>query len=289
MYGTVELGGTKTDFAVGTSADDLTDRQRVETTDPSSTVAAIVDFFSDAEVDSVGVSSFGPLQLKSSGEGFGSMLDTPKPGWSHYPLYEAVSRGVGVPVGIDTDVNGAALGEGRWGAARGLSDYAYVTVGTGIGVGIVANGRLVGGSAHPEGGHIRVERIAGDQYPGRCPFHGACLEGMASGPAIIDRYGSPKEWGDDAVRTAAAYIAQGVAALCYITAPHRIVIGGGVSEAESFHRSVRDQSAKYLADYPVERDLDDLITAPGLGKLSGLAGGLILAEMALSQDPPPPM
>ena len=286
MYGTIELGGTKTDVAVGSHPNDLFERHRLETADPKTTIASVIEILSDSSIDAVGVASFGPLQLDPRSEKFGHLLATPKPGWSGFGLLSTIREGVGVRVGIETDVNGAALGEGRWGASAGLADHAYMTVGTGIGVGIVSQGHLVRGTAHPEAGHIRVERLADDDYPGRCPFHGACLEGMASGPALTDRFGSPDTWTEVAIRTAAAYVAQGVAALVYLVAPERIVVGGGVSKSESFHRLVREESARYLADYPGPHDLEDLVSPPGLGDLSGLAGGLLVAEAAVSQDPP---
>ena len=191
VYGAVEIGGTKTDVAVGTSPDDLTDRARIPTSTPEGTLGSVLRFFSGHAVSAIGVAAFGPLQLDPSQPEFGSVLATPKPAWSGIDVIGPIVSATGLPVGIDTDVNGAALGEGRWGAARGMSNHAYVTVGTGIGVGVVVDGRVLRGEHHPEAGHIAVSRMEGDPYPGGCPYHADCLEGMAAGPAPEARFGPP--------------------------------------------------------------------------------------------------
>jgi hypothetical protein len=163
VFGTVELGGTKTDMAFGTSPDDLSPPFRVATTTPEETLRAVVEYFASHAVDAVGVASFGPLDLNPKSRRFGTMLSTPKPGWSDHPVLEALRTAMKVPLSIDTDVNGAALGEGRWGATQGMANFAYVTVGTGIGAGVVVNGKSITSPRHPETGHMRVQRQEGDR------------------------------------------------------------------------------------------------------------------------------
>lgn len=280
LLGTVEMGGTKTDLGVGTSLDDLSARHRIPTTDPDETLDAVGEYFDDHDVTAIGVASFGPLQLNRSSPRFGTMLFTPKPGWSGTPLYERLHSRLGVPVALDTDVNGAALGEGRWGATQGMSDHAYVTVGTGIGAGIVVAHKTVNGAHHPEMGHVAVSRHPEDRHQGTCPYHGDCLEGMAAGPALEARFGRPEIWpGNERVlELAAHYLAQGLLNLVYTVGPERIVVGGGVASLPGLHDRLRDQLGTLMAGYPQMPDLDLLVSKPGLGELSGLAGGLILAD-----------
>ncbi len=279
-YGAVEIGGTKTDVAIGSSPADLSDPHRIETTTPDETLGAVVEYLSQHDVKAVGVASFGPLDLDPSSDTFGRMLATPKPHWTGAEVHEYLQDGTGVPVFLDTDVNGAALGEGRWGATTGLSDHAYMTVGTGIGVGVVVNGHLIHGARHPEAGHVVVSRVEDDLYAGKCPYHADCLEGMAAGPALEARFGRPEAWASNSkvVELAAHYVAQGLRDLVYTVAPERIVVGGGVSSLPSFHERLRHDLGELLGGYPGEPDLDLLVSKPGLGPLSGLVGALIVAE-----------
>lgn len=274
------MGGTKTDLAVGTSFEDLSERHRIPTTDPNETLGAVGEYFDQHHVTAVGVASFGPLNLNRASPRFGTMLFTPKPGWSGTPIYERLRSRLRVPVAIDTDVNGAALGEGRWGAARGMDNHAYVTVGTGIGAGIVVAGKTITGEHHPEVGHITMRRHPDDRHPGSCPYHEDCLEGMASGPALEARFGRPETWpgNDQVVDLAVHYLAQGLLSLVYTMAPERIVVGGGVSGLPGLHDRLRDRLGTLMAGYPQTPDLKLLVSKPGLGELSGLAGGLILAD-----------
>lgn len=279
-FATVEIGGTKTDVAIGTSIEDISSPHRITTTTPEETIDEITDYLSQQELSAVGVASFGPLDLNPASASFGSMLATPKPNWSGTRLYDLIQSAIGVPIHLDTDVNGAALGEGTWGAARGMANYAYVTVGTGVGVGVITQGEPIRGERHPEGGHVMVARIEDDRFEGTCPYHGDCLEGMASGPALEARFGAPETWrGNDTVlRYGAGYVAQGLLNITYTLAPERIIVGGGVSALPGFHARLRDQLQELLSGYPAEFDLDLLVSKPGLGSLSGLAGGLVLAK-----------
>jgi fructokinase len=243
----------------------------------------VIGYFADVELAAVGVASFGPLDLDPASPHYGTMTTTPKVGWSGTPILPTLATAIHAPIGLDTDVNGAALGEGRWGAAQGMSRFAYMTVGTGIGVGVVVDETLLTGNTHPEAGHMIVGRLDGDPYPGNCPFHGDCLEGLASGPALEARFGESATWaGDDRVLGLAAdYVARGLRNLLYAAAPERIVVGGGVSKLPGFHERVRYTLGELLAGYPGEPDLELLVSRPGLGDLSGLAGALVLAERAL--------
>ena len=279
LYGAVEMGGTKTDLAVGTSFEDMSEPHRIPTSEPDSTLGEIAEFFANHDVQSVGVASFGPMNLDKSSARYGTMLFTPKPGWTGTAVYKRLHTRLGVPVVLDTDVNGAALGEGRWGAARGMDNYVYVTVGTGIGAGIVVHGEPLSGERHPEMGHIVVCRLNGDRHDGSCPYHGACLEGMAAGPALESRFGRPETWpgNDQVLEVTAHYLAQGMLNLVYTVAPERIIVGGGVSDLPELHHRLRERLNVLLAGYPETLDLDLLISKPGLGDRSGLAGALLLA------------
>jgi len=284
LYGALELGGTKTLVAVGTAPADLTEPLRIPTTDPEPTLTAAIEHLARHRVDSVGVASFGPVELRPGHKSYGAVTTTPKPGWPMTDVLGIVSTGLDVPAAIDTDVNGAAIGEGKWGAAAGLTDFVYVTVGTGVGAGAVIDGKPLIAQGHPEMGHMTVVPAEGDDYAGRCPFHGGCLEGMASGPAIEDRFGPVGMRADDRPRDLAAhYVAQGARNIVYALAPQRVIIGGGVSAMAGFHRRVRQELAEQLNGYPpiTETGSDDFIAPPGLGDLSGLAGALLLARAAL--------
>src|SRR5579872_1424134 len=192
MLGAIEAGGTKFVCGTGTGPHDLTTLQ-IPTTSPEETVGRAISILreqSGGRLDAIGIASFGPVDLHRDSPAYGCITNTPKPGWRDFDLAGALRRAFGVPVGFDTDVNGAALGEARWGAAQGIEDFVYLTVGTGIGGGAMVAGRIVHGVMHPEMGHIRVPRDpARDPFNGCCPYHGDCLEGLASGPAIRQRCG----------------------------------------------------------------------------------------------------
>jgi fructokinase len=282
LYGAVEIGGTKTDVAVGTCPADMSEPLRLATASPVDTLGAIERFFDDHDVAAVGVASFGPIDLDPDSRNYGSIRSTPKPGWSGFDLYHSLQDGVSAPVVIDTDVNGAALGEGAWGAASGMSNYAYVTVGTGIGAGVVVDGALIGDKSHPEMGHIPTRRLANDTHDGTCPYHGDCLEGMAAGPALEARFGSYPTWAgrDEVLHLAAHYVAQGLLALLYIASPERMIVGGGVASMPGFHDRLRYELGELAANYPDPLDLDLAVSKPGLGDRSGIAGAFVLAASA---------
>jgi fructokinase len=280
LYGAVEIGGTKTDVAVGTSLADMSEPHRIPTSDPDSTLEAIAEFFTGHDVAAVGVASFGPLNLDKSSSRYGTMLFTPKTGWTGTPLHARLHTLLDVPLVLETDVNGAAIGEGKWGAARGIANFVYVTVGTGIGAGVIVDGRTIGGPRHSEMGHIAISRMPGDQHQGSCPYHGDCLEGMAAGPALEARFGRPETWAgnDQVVLLAVYYLAQGMLNLVYTVGAERIIVGGGVSRLPGLHDRLRERLNGLMAGYPQTPDLDLLISKPGLSDHSGLAGALVLAS-----------
>lgn len=283
----MELGGTKTSFAVGKSPDDLTEARTIATGEPDDTLHEVIEFFSARSPSAVGVASFGPLDFDR-----GRIGATPKPGWSGTQLVALFVDELGVPLGLDTDVNGAALGEGRWGAGQGLRNFVYVTVGTGIGGGALVDGKPLHGLGHPEMGHMVVIRHPEDRLPGVCSFHGDCLEGLASGPAIQAREGIPSSRLEGAKLAGAVamesfYLGQMMCNLVYTVAPQRVVLGGGVASLPGLADRVNQELVDRLGGYPgILNHGAGFVVPPGLGSLSGLAGGLVLAERAAEPTSP---
>ena len=285
--GGIEAGGTKFVCGIGTGAHDLT-IARFPTTTPDETLAAVIGFLRKADLEAVGIGSFGPVDLHPESSTFGHITSTPKPGWANCDLAGRVRAALGVPVGFETDVNAAALGEARWGAGVGLSDLLYLTVGTGIGGGAIAGGRVLHGLVHPEMGHIRIPHDpARDPFQGVCPFHGDCLEGLASGPAIRERWKTPPETlpsDHPAWALEAHYLAEAVANLALTLSPERIVLGGGVMRQAQMFPMIREEFTRFLHAYvrhpAVEEGIGDYIVAPKLGDSSGILGALALAEQA---------
>ena len=289
-YGAVEAGGTKFVCAVGDQDGRILDEIRIETRAPAATLAEVCRYFSAAAekfgvLAGVGIGAFGPLDLKPRSATFGFITSTPKPGWKDTDLAGALCRELGRPVWLDTDVNAAALGELQWGAGSGLESLAYVTVGTGIGVGVVHHGRPVHGLMHPELGHIFVRRHPADTaFAGVCPFHGDCLEGLACGVAIVSRTGRTLEEAaaTDAIWAIEAdYLGQLCALLVLSHSPQRIVMGGGVMQSR-LYAEIRARMLHWLNDYIVADELRgvDYVTAPGLGDSAGIKGALCLAIAA---------
>ena len=289
----VELGGTKCICVLGTGPQDIRAQVRIKTGEPAGTleqIAAVLDGWRTGHgpIAALGIASFGPLDLRPGSATYGHITATTKPAWSHTDVVGPLAPLLGVPVRFDTDVNGAALAEARWGAARGLPDFAYITVGTGVGVGLVVADRLVCGLSHTELGHIRIARPAEDRWPGVCVFHGDCVEGLASGPAIEARAGSsaaelsPEHavWG-----SVAHALGQLLHTLVLATAPRRILMGGGVMDAQPhlFPR-VREALRVSLNGYVQVSELGPAIAQyvvpPGLGAAAGAMGALALAAAA---------
>ena len=288
LLGAVEAGGTKFRGAVVSSDMTVVESVRVPTTDPDATLAAVASFFQQAQpVAALGIASFGPVDLDPDSPGYGALVGTPKPGWSDSPILGRLVEALGVPAGIQTDVEAAAVAEQALGPEPPPRRLAYVTVGTGIGAAVAVDGAPWRGRHHSELGHIPVRRIDGDDYPGHCPFHRDCLEGMACGPAMAERWGTgPSTAGDrdDVWQLEAAYLAQLVRVLTYSFAPDRIVFGGGIGGRPGVAARIRAASRAELggyADYSI--DDDAFVTAPALGNDSGLLGAVLIARSLLNQ------
>jgi fructokinase len=278
MIGAVELGGTKINVAVGTGLGAITAKAVIPTTRPDETLAATIDFLKNhGPLDVVGIASFGPACLDESSPRWGSIMATPKPHWSHTPVASTIRDALGVPVAFDTDVNGAALGEYRWGALSGCGVGLYLTIGTGVGGGGVIDGKPLHGLVHPEMGHIRLKRMAGDAFAGVCPFHGDCFEGLVSGPAVMARLGMSLSDADEAAAEPVYdALGQALASLILTLSPHRIVIGGGVSKAPGFHARAEAAMRDWLGGYC---DVpQDCVVPPALGDEAGILGAIALAE-----------
>jgi fructokinase len=294
LLGGIEAGGSKFVCVVGTGPDDLRAELRVPTTSPGETLAAALQFFqaqqaTHGRLDALGIGSFGPVDLHPDSERFGYITSTPKPGWTNTDLAGVFRGGLGVPVAFDTDVNAAALGEWRYGAARGLDTFLYLTVGTGIGGGALVHGRVLHGLVHPEMGHVRVARDHhADPFAGACPFHGDCLEGLASGTAMAARWGRPAHElpaEHQAWTLEAHYLAQALQGFVCTLSPQRIVIGGGVMDAPLLLPRVRHELQRLLHGYiqapELLRDIDAYVVPPQLGRRAGALGALVLAERAI--------
>jgi len=292
LYGGIEAGGTKIICVVGTGPADVQAEISLPTTTPSETLARIIAFFQPQQLAAVGIGAFGPISPDRNAPDYGYITSTPKPGWAQTDMAGTVGRALGVPVGFDTDVNVAALGEERWGAAQGLTTFLYLTVGTGIGGGGLTNGRLMHGLIHPEMGHIRLphDRQA-DPFAGFCPYHGDCLEGLASGPAIKARWGISAEalpLDHPAWALEAHYLALACATFIFMLSPQRIILGGGVMNQSHLFPLIRQEVQALLNGYiqspAILQQIDSYIVPPGLGNGSGRLGALALAEQARSES-----
>ena len=280
VYGGIEGGGSKWVCAIGTGPDDLRATATVPTTTPAETIARAVTFFErEGPVEALGIGSFGPVDAHPSSPTWGFVTTTPKPGWAHTDVAQEIRRRLAVPVAFDTDVNAAALAEHRWGAARGLDTFCYVTVGTGIGGGAIVGGKLLHGFVHPEFGHLRIPHDLGeDPFAGSCPYHGDCWEGLASAGALERRHGvPPTELEDeDAWALEARYLALGLASVICILSPQLIVLGGGIMKRRSLLPLVRAAVAAVLNSYVTAPE----IVHPELGSRAGVLGAIALAETA---------
>lgn len=292
-YGGIEAGGTKFICAVGSGPDDIHAEIRFATTSPDETLGQAVAFFekhhSVHPLAAIGIASFGPVELDTDAPNFGFITETPKPGWSNANVVGEISKAFDIPIGFDTDVNGALLGEHRWGALKDSRNCIYLTIGTGIGGGAMVDGQLVHGLVHPEMGHIRLHRDpARDPYEGWCPFHGDCFEGLASGPALEMRWGQPGETLDPnhpGWELQSDYIAQALHMLICVLSPQRIVLGGGIMNQRQLFPMIRQKVLSSLNGYvkndTILSNIDSYIVPPGLGNQAGVLGAIALARDAL--------
>lgn len=289
-FGALEAGGTKMVCAIGNEDGKILERISLPTRTPENTMPEMLSFFQGKELAGIGIGCFGPVDLDRSSPTYGSILSTPKLSWRNFPIVQRFEKALGVPVGFDTDVNAAALGEAVWGCTRDVSTSIYITVGTGVGMGVIINGKPHHGMMHPEAGHLFVARHPDDPMPqGVCPYHPNCLEGLASGPAIERRWGKkaqelsdrPEVWTLEAY-----YIAQALCGYMMILSPQRIILGGGVTHQEHLLPLVREEVRRQLGGYLVGKALDDLedyIVPVSLNDNQGVMGAVRLAMDALAR------
>ena len=295
LYGGIEAGGTKFVCAVASGPGNFRDEIRFPTTTPDETLAQAIDFFrahhARTPLAALGVSCFGPIDPNPASPTFGYVTTTPKPHWAHTDVVGRLRAALGLPVGFDTDVNGAALGEHRWGAAQGLDTFVYLTIGTGLGGGGMVNGRLLHGLMHSEMGHMRIPHdLARDPYPGQCTYHGDCWEGLACGPAIEGRWQTKgQHLGVDhpAWALEAHYLALGVVNIIMTISPQRIIMGGGVMDQQQIFPMLRQEVQTLLNGYVQKAEIlehiDAYLVSPGLGNRAGVLGAVALAMDAAEQ------
>ena len=286
LFGALEAGGTKMVCAIGNENGEIFEQISIPTETPEITLTKIATYFKKHPIEALGIGSFGPIDLNKTSPTYGFITTTPKLAWANCNLVEYFKKELCCPIGFDTDVNASALGEVTWGSAKGLNSSIYITVGTGIGVGVYQNGSLAHGMLHPEAGHILLAKHPEDSYKGKCPYHGTCLEGLASGPAIEERWGQKainlvnemKVW-----QLEAYYLAQAIVNYILILSPKRIILGGGVMHQTQLFPLIRKQVKELLGGYIQTKELDDLdtyIVPAGLNDNQGIMGCLELARLA---------
>ena len=287
LIGGLETGGTKMVAAVADDNGNILDRISIPTIGADETIGKLVDYFKDKNIEALGIAAFGPLELDKKKDNYGCLLKTPKEGWSGVNLIAPFKSILNVPVEIDTDVNGAVLGEVVYGAGKGLENVIYYTIGTGIGAGVYLNGKLHHGVLHPESGHMLMRKAKGDDFEGVCPFHKGCFEGLASGPAINKRWGAnAKELYDNEKvwEIESYYIGQALVSTILMYAPERIILGGGVMNNEALFTMIRKQVLEQLSGYfqsgLVTEDIDNYIVPTGCNGNAGILGAIELAKIA---------
>ena len=290
LFGALEAGGTKMVCAIGNENGEILEQKSIPTTTPEETMPAILEYFKDKEIASIGIACFGPIDLNKNSETYGYITSTPKIPWRNYNIVGAVKDALKIPVGFDTDVNGSLLGEVTWGCAKGLTDAVYFTIGTGVGDGIMTNGKMLHGMLHPEAGHVKMVPRSGDTYKGKCPYHGTCFEGMAAGPAIEER------WGAKAVQLAdreevwdleSYYIAQALMGIVLTLSPQKIILGGGVMHQKQLFSMIREKMLKELNGYIQAKelaDIDNYIVPASLNDDQGIMGCIKLAMNSLEEE-----
>jgi fructokinase len=291
-FGGIEAGGTKFVCVVTDNWNTVLAETRFPTTTPGETLGRVIDFFQEQNhllpepISALGVACFGPVDLQLNSPSYGNITTTPKPGWANTPVVKPLQDLFGIPVAFDTDVNGAAFGEGKWGAAAGLEDFIYFTIGTGIGGGGVIHGQPLHGLVHPEMGHIRIPHDwKQDPFPGNCPFHGDCFEGLATGPSLAARWGQPGETlplDHPAWALEAHYIALAMHNFICSLSPRKIILGGGVMQQPHLFPMIRKETQRLLQGYvhapEILENIDQYIVPPGLGGRAGVLGAIALAQ-----------
>ncbi len=294
-YGGIEAGGTKFVCVIANDPTDILEEIRFPTTNPQETIEKVISFFHQAvqrhkiNLISLGIGCFGPIDLDPSSPTYGYITTTPKSGWKNTNLLQPIQEGLNVPTAFETDVNVAALGEGKWGAAQNLDDFLYFTIGTGVGGGAIINNIPLHGLVHPEMGHILLNQNVSDNYPGKCPYHRNCFEGLASGPAIKERWGISAEDLEDhhpAWELEADYIAQAMSTIICSFSPKRIILGGGVMQKKFLYPMIREKTQEYLNGYVqsemITSRINEYIVPPDLGNQAGMLGAIALAQSFLA-------
>ncbi|MGP6145792.1 ROK family protein [Jeotgalibaca sp. A122] len=284
IVGAIEAGGTKFVCAIGDKDNKVIERVSFPTTTPEETLAHVFNFFDKYEINAIGIGSFGPIEVNHDSDKYGYILSTPKLAWKDFDFIGAMKDRYKVPMGWTTDVNAAALGESTLGAAKGLDNMMYLTVGTGVGGGAILNGRILEGIGHPEMGHLLVKPHENDHYAGSCPYHGNCLEGMAAGPSIdgrLNKAGKDVDPQDEVWDFIAYYLGQAIVAYTVMLRPERIVMGGGVMKVPGLLDKVKTSFETLLGDYVPVPPLDDYLVLPKLADDAGITGAIILANQQL--------
>ena len=290
LFGALEAGGTKMVCAIGNEKGEILEQKSFPTLTPDETIPGLIEYFKGKDMAAMGIACFGPIDPVKDSPTFGYITSTPKPGWKNYNIVKVFKDEFHIPVGFDVDVNGSLLGEVTWGSSKGLQDVVYYTIGTGIGAGVMSNGKLLHGMLHPEAGHMIMERVKDDTYKGRCPFHHTCFEGMASGPAIEERWGKKAvelSDRDEVWEIEADYIAQALVNTVCILSPKRIILGGGVMHQMQLFELVRKKLKEKLNDYiktPELKDMDNYVVPASLHDDQGIMGCIKLAMDACNGD-----
>ncbi len=283
LYGALEAGGTKMVCAIGDENGKILERAKFPTETPETTMPQIFEFFKDKGIAAIGIACFGPIDLKKDSPTYGAITSTPKTAWKNYNIVNATKEALGVPVGFDTDVNGSMLGEATWGCAKGISDAIYLTIGTGVGGGVISNGKLLHGMLHPELGHVRLPLVPNDPGKSVCPYHDNCLEGLASGPSLKARWGvSADQLADkeEVWEIESTYIATALMGYAVTLSPQKIILGGGVMHQEQMFPLIRKKFKELMNGYIVTEEmdnLDDYIVPPSLNDDQGIMGAIKLA------------
>lgn len=284
LYGALEAGGTKMVCAIGDENGNILERISIPTRTPAETMGPMIDFFRGRGIRALGIGCFGPVDLNKKSPTYGYITSTPKLAWQNFPIVAEFEKALSVPVGFDTDVNAAALGEATWGCTKDVENSIYITVGTGVGVGVIIGGKPYHGMMHPEGGHILLGRHPDDPMVGSgCPFHENCLEGLAAGPSLEKRWGvkgAELTGRKEVWQLEAYYIGQALADYILILSPERIVLGGGVTHQEGLLALIRQETAKQLAGYirtAATQNLDSYIVGVSLNDNQGVMGAVKLA------------
>jgi fructokinase len=289
IFGALEAGGTKMVCAIGKEDGTIVEQISIPTTTPEETIPQIIEYFKQKDILSLGIGSFGPVDVNPASELYGHILDTPKIPWKYFDIVGAIEKELNIPIGLDTDVNGSCLGEITFGSSKGLDCVVYITIGTGVGVGVSINGKLLHGMLHPEAGHILLKLHPEDTYEGKCPFHSTCFEGLAAGPAIEGRWGkkaielvdNEKVWEIEAY-----YIAQAIVNYILTLAPRRIILGGGVMHQTQLFPLIRGEVERLLNGYintKEIKDIDNYIIPASLKDDQGIMGCIQLAKVAYDE------